>query len=169
MKTHKLTYEISERQFMQAVRVLWAHRAIGSTGNLIAGGLLTAGSIFMLWQGVPGIIPWLLLGGGIAVIALNTLRDRRWLHYYRENPKFGAPITARLSQEGVGVTSAEGDNDLRWTHFKHHAVLGDTLYLIVDAQQFSIIPLAACKDIQARAALIELVKSKLKPLPRRML
>ncbi len=169
MKVHTLTYEISERQFMQAIHALWAHRAIGPKGNLIAGALLIAFAAFMLWQGVPGVIPWALLFGGVAVIALNALRDHRWRAHFRDNPKFSAPITARLSQEGVGVTSAAGENDLRWSHFRNHVVLADVLYLIVDAQQFSIIPLSACRDAQARAALIELVKAKLKPLPRRML
>ncbi|MEY1554819.1 YcxB family protein [Yoonia sp. R2331] len=168
MTTYSLTYEITERRFMQACRALWAHRALGSTGNLIAGGLLSAFAAFVLWQGVPGIVPWALLAGGVAVLALNAARDRMWRGYFRNAPKFQAAITAHLSPSGVGVTSAEGENDVPWSHFRHYVITPDTLFLIIDQRQFSIIPLSACADASERAAVEKLVTSKLKPLRSRM-
>ena len=154
---------------MGACHRLWAHRAMGQTGNVIAGVLLGAFATFMLYQGVPGVIPWLLLAGSGTVLVLNAGRNRLWRGYYRSTPKFAATITAHLSADGVGVTSTEAENQVPWSHFKSYALIDNILFLIVDQRQFSIIPLDVCRDIAQRAAVEELVKDNLKPLSRRLL
>ncbi len=169
MTSHTLTYTLTEPEFMKACRTLWAHRAIGVAGNIVAGSALALFGGFMLWQGVPGLVPWLFVLGGLTVLGLNAARDRFWRNYYRNAPKFSAPITTRVSLDGVGVTSAEGENTLPWSHFKNHTILNETLYLIVDQRHFSIIPLSACADQTARSEVEEIVKFNVRRLPRRLL
>ncbi len=123
----------------------------------------------LIWQGVPGWIGPVLLCGGLLAVVMGFARDRVWRRYYRGALKYSAPITAIFDDSGVGVQSGEGDNHVRWTHFRHFAVTPDFLLLIIDQHDFSVVPRAAYPDLTTGAAIEDLVGRHLKRLPRKYL
>lgn len=123
----------------------------------------------LIWQGVPGWIGPVFLAGGLLAVGMSLARDKVWRRYYRGSLKYSAPITGIFDDSGVGVESAEGENHVAWTHFRHFAMTDDFLLLIADQRSFSIIPRHAYPDLTTGAAIEDLVIRHLKRLPRRYL
>lgn len=164
-----VTYTVSRDAYMTACHQLWAHRAVGRGGNTVVAGIVAACAGLLLWLGVPGVLPWLLLAGAAIFISLDRLRDRIWRNHYDGLVKYTGPITAGFSETGVSVASAEADRHMRWSTFKHYVITRDYLILLIDQRQFSVIPLSAFKTPDARLGAERLIAAKLKALPARLL
>lgn len=162
-----LTYSVTETAFMRACHRLWAHRAIGARGNQMTAAMIAALGLFMLWQGVPGLWPLVMLGGAAGIVILSQGRERLWRNHYRNNPKFSGDIRTEFSPDGITTQSTTGQSDLPWTHFKSFLRTEDAFLLIKDPRQFSIIPLDAFADPTDAMRFEALLITQLKRLPRR--
>lgn len=152
---------------MRACRQLWAYRAVGSAGNIITASLVGGVGVFMLWQGAPGALPWVFVGGAAVGLGLNETRNILWRRAYRRMTKYPGPISAHFDAYGVGVESAEGDARHPWTYFRHYVLTQDYLFLLRDTRSFSILPRAAFGEAAQFNTVEELVKTNLPPLRRR--
>jgi hypothetical protein len=163
------TYKLTEQDFMNGCGQLWAHRAMGRTGNYVVAGLVVALGLMLLWQGVPGWWGWGLLIGAAVFIGLDISRDQIWRRYYRGAAKYQDEITATLSEDGVAVRSAEGANDLPWSHFKNYVMTRDYIVLLLDQRSFSLIPRTSFATHADHANAEVLFTANLKPLKARLL
>jgi hypothetical protein len=163
------TYELSEDAFMRGADQLWAHRAMGRRGNYVVAALIVVLALALLWQNVPGWWGWGLLSGAAVFVGLDIARDRMWRRAFRKSPKYQAPITAILSDTGVGVRSAEGENVVPWAQFQTFVITRDFMILNVDQRSFSLIPRTAFETPSDHAQAEVLLKTHLKPLKARLL
>ncbi|MEJ6397772.1 YcxB family protein [Yoonia sp. 208BN28-4] len=164
-----ITYTLSENAYMRGCYQLWAHRALGRTGNFVVGGVLIFCALFLMWQGVPGPWSWIMLLGGAGIIGMDVMRDRAWRRHYRGLIKYTAPIRVAFADGGLDMQSAEASTHLDWSTFRHHIFTQDFLFLVIDQRRFSVIPLAAFDSHADRAAAEAIVAANLKPLKGRLL
>ncbi len=162
-----VTYEVDEARFMRGCHALWAYRGVGRFGNHIVAAVVSSCAGFLIWQGVPGPWAWLMFCGVAVFVVLDVLRDRLWRRYYRGLAKYAAPLTATVSQHGVQVDGAEGQNELPWSHFRSFLRTDAFIYLIIDQRQFSMIPLDVFEIKQQADAFEGIIAQHLKRLPRR--
>lgn len=168
-KTYTITYTVPEDTFMRGCYQLWAHRALGRTGNIVVGAVLLAFAVFLLWQGVPG--PWalIMLAAAVALLAMDAARDRLWRRHYRGLTKYTALIRLSFADAGIDMQSAEASTRLEWSTFKHYVFTRDFLFLVIDQRQFSVIPLTAFDTPATRAGVEALLAKHLKLLRGRLL
>lgn len=154
---------------MSACHQLWAHRAIGRTGNLAVGILMLCGGLFLLWQGVPGFMAWFLVIAALGILALDRVRERIWRSYYQGLDNMRSAVTATVDVHGVDQQSDTGEESLRWAQFQHYVLAKDYIILVVDSQRFVALPNSAMKTAGNYNQIEELVKENTKRLRGRLI
>lgn len=164
-----VTYELDEAAYMRGCNALWRYRAIGRFGNIFVAVILALIATLLLWQGVPGPWGYILLGCAVLFVALDGIRDRLWRRHYHRLEKYRGPITATVSDAGVGVDGREGVHLVPWAQFRSFFGTGEFLFMVIDQRQFSIIPRAAFETIAAANRFEDMVANHLPRLPKKLL
>jgi len=168
-KDPTVTYHLDEAAFMRGCNALWAYRAIGRFGNYLVAVMVGLIAVFLLWQGVPGPWAYILLGCAGLFLLLDAARDRLWRRHYRGLEKYRGPITATVSDAGVGVDGPEGVHLVPWQQFRSFLSTGDFLFLIIDQRRFSIIPRSAFETPAEASRFEDMVANHLPRLPKKLL
>lgn len=163
-----ITFALTQDAYMRGCYQLWAHRALGRTGNFIVATIVVGCAVFLFWQGVPGPWAWIFLGAGVVFVGMDVMRDRIWRKHYQSLVKYTAPITAIFTDAGIGLTSKEATNIVPWQQFRDYVFTADYLFILIDQRNFSVIPLSAFETPAARAQAEALIADHLKPLKGRL-
>lgn len=155
----RLTYTISEDEFMHAARVLWAYRGIGDRGNWVLAALSAVAGAALLGYGFQ--TGWIWLGAAALFAGMTLLRNALWRRAYPRLVKYTAPITASFTASEVETTSAQGHTILPWSTFRRYAETPDYFFLFLNRRDFSIIPKSAAPDPLQIEALRELITANL--------
>lgn len=140
----RVTYTLSQDQFLQASAALWAHRAIGDRGNwalVIAIALL--GGVLLWWGAVLG---WGALLVSALVAALTLSRRFFWRSAYQLADKYKQPITVVFTDQEIQTTTWIKAGAVPYSTFKTYLETEHFLLLLIDTKRFSILPKGAFEE-----------------------
>lgn len=144
MSPIRVTYSLSEAQFLQASAALWDHRAIGDRGNWALVAAVGVLGLLLLWWGA--ILGWGALGVAVLVTALTLSRRFFWRSAYQLADKYKQPISVVFTHEEIQTTTWVKSGAVPWSTFRTYLETEDYLLLLIDSKRFSILPTAAFEE-----------------------
>lgn len=144
MEPLRITYTLSEEDFLRASAELWDHRAIGERGNWILVSAVALFGLFLIWQGA--ILGWGPLMLAVLVAGLTLARRFFWRSAYQLADKYQQAISVVFTDEEIQTTSWVKSGSVPYSTFKTYLETEHFVLLLIDSKRFSILPKSAFEE-----------------------
>ena len=144
MEPVRITYALSQEQFLQASAELWSHRAIGEKGNWILVGSVGLFGALLIWQ--DAILGWGPLVLALLVGGLTYSRRFFWRSAYQLADKYKQAISVEFNDEEIETTTWIKTGSVPYSTFKTYLETEHFILLLIDSKRFSILPKSAFEE-----------------------
>jgi hypothetical protein len=144
MEPVRITYALSEEQFLRASAELWNHRAIGEKGNWILVSAVGLFGLFLIWQ--DAILGWGPLMLALLVGGLTLSRRFFWRSAYQLAEKYKEAISVVFTDDEIETTTWIKTGSVPYSTFKTFLETDNFILLLIDSKRFSILPKSAVEE-----------------------